>query len=217
VETADHTAAFLPYFLHNVRVQQVQLDELFALFSVIKDGTISETEAIARLDRSPHEVWAAMDPESKLWLASDLGERTLAIALRFVQHVTPVLAPDCAPLWLTDGFREYLTAWVTLSDQWVQPYRRQAPGPMPKLRWWPQPGLLYAQVRKQYHRRRLVGMCPRVVFGTRDAVHAVLAPLGWQINTAFIERLHLDMRQHVAALGRRLNTLCKHDAGLRQQ
>jgi hypothetical protein len=186
VETADHTAAFLPYFLHNVRVQQVQLDELFALFSVIKDGTISETEAIARLDRSPHGVWAAMDP-------------------------------DCAPLWLTDSFREYLTAWVTLSDQWVQPYRRQAPGPMPKLRWWPQPGLLYAQVRKQYHRRRLVGMCPRVVFGTRDAVHAVLAPLGWQINTAFIERLHLDMRQHVAALGRRLNTLCKHDAGLRQQ
>ena len=217
METADHTAAFLPYFLHNVRVQQVQLDELFALFSVIKDGTISETEAIARLDRSPHEVWAAMDPESKLWLASDPGERTLAMAQRFVQHVIPVLAPDCAPLWLTDGFREYLTAWVTLSGQWVQPYRRQAPGPMPKLRWWPQPGLLYAQVRKQYRRRRLVGMCPRVVFGTRDAVHAVLAPLGWQINTAFMERLHLDMRQHVAALGQRLNTLCKHDAGLRQQ
>jgi hypothetical protein len=60
-------------------------------------------------------------------------------------------------------------------------------------------------------------MCPRAVFGTRDAVHAVLAPLGWQINTAFMERLHLDMRQHVAALGRRVNTLCKHDAGLRQQ
>jgi hypothetical protein len=158
-----------------------------------------------------------MDPESKLWLASDLGERTLAMAQRFVQHVTPVLAPDCAPLWLTDGFREYLTAWVTLSGQWVQPYRRQAPGRMPKLRWWPQPGLLYAQVRKQYHRRRLVGMCPRVVFGTRDAVHAVLAPLSWQLNTAFIERLNLDMRQHVAALGRRVNTLCKHDAGLRQQ
>jgi len=59
-------------------------------------------------------------------------------------------------------------------------------------------------------------MGPRVVFGTRDAVHAVLAPLGWQLNTAFMERLHLDMRQPVAALGRRVNTLCQHAAGLRQ-
>ena len=33
---------------------------------------------------------------------------------------------------------------------------------------------------------------------------------------AFIERLNLDFRQHVAAIGRRVNTLCKHEAGLRQ-
>jgi hypothetical protein len=66
VETADHATACLPYFLHDVRVQQVQRDALFALFSVVKDGTISATEAIARLDRSPHGVWAAMDPASKV-------------------------------------------------------------------------------------------------------------------------------------------------------
>ena len=30
-------------------------------------------------------------------------------------------------------------------------------------------------------------------------------------------RLNLAFRQHVAAIGRRVNTLCKHDAGLRQQ
>ena len=38
-----------------------------------------------------------------------------------------------------------------------------------------------------------------------------------KINTSFIERLNLDFRQHVAAIGRRVNTLCKHEAGLRQQ
>ena len=38
-----------------------------------------------------------------------------------------------------------------------------------------------------------------------------------KINTAFIERLNLDLRQHVAAIGRRVNTLCKHATGLRQQ
>jgi hypothetical protein len=81
----------------------------------------------------------------------------------------------------------------------------------------PPPGLLYAQVVKQYRRRRLVGMRHRVIFGTLDAVQEVWVPLGWQINTAFIERLNLDIRQHVAAIGRRVNTLCKHEAGLRQQ
>jgi hypothetical protein len=40
---------------------------------------------------------------------------------------------------------------------------------------------------------------------------------GWQINTAFIERANLTIRQHVAAVGRRVMTLCKGEAGLRQQ
>ena len=36
-------------------------------------------------------------------------------------------------------------------------------------------------------------------------------------NTAFIERLNLTIRQHVAAVGRRVTTLCKGEDGLRQQ
>ena len=35
--------------------------------------------------------------------------------------------------------------------------------------------------------------------------------------SADCNRLNLDFRQHVAAVGRRVNTLCKHEAGLRQQ
>jgi len=93
-----------------VRVRQVQLDELFALLSAVKDGAVSEAEAIARLERAPQWVWVAMDPESKLLLAVDVGNRTLAMAQRVVHQVVQVLAPDCAPLFLTDGFREYLTA-----------------------------------------------------------------------------------------------------------
>src|SRR5262245_20004008 len=32
-----------------------------------------------------------------------------------------------------------------------------------------------------------------------------------------VERLNLDFRQHVAAIGRRVNTLCTHEVGFRQQ
>jgi len=142
VEVADHAAAFSQYFLHDLRVTQVQLDELFALLSAVKAGEVSETEAIQRLSRSPQWVWAAIDPVSKVLLALDVGERTLAMAQRLVHHVVQVLAPDCVPLFLTDGFKEYATALLSHFGQWVQPSRRQTTGPLPKPRWMPLPQLL---------------------------------------------------------------------------
>jgi hypothetical protein len=175
VDAAEQLQAFARHVLHDIRVQQVQLDELFALLSAVKDGEVSATEAIERLERSPQWVWAAVDPESKLLLAIDVGNRTLAMAQRFVHHVTQVLAPDCTPLFLTDGFREYLTALLTHYGQWVQPPRRQVQGPAPKPRWMPLPQLLYAQVVKTVRRRRLVRVQHRVVFGTLEAVQQVLA------------------------------------------
>src|SRR6266568_950255 len=54
-------------------------------------------------------------------------------------------------------------------------------------------------------------------FGAAKIGDQVLVPLGWQINTAFVERINLDIRQHVAAVGRRVSTLCKGEEGLRQQ
>lgn len=217
VEAAEHLEAFSRHFLRDIYVEQVQMDELFALLSAVKDGEVTEAEAIKRLSRSPHWVWVAMDPVCKLILAVDVGERTLAMAQRLVHHVTQELAPDCAPLFLTDGFVEYLKALVTHYGEWIQPERRQAKGPMPKPRWMPRPGLLYAQVVKSYRRRRVVGVKHRVIFGAAETIESILAKWGWKINTAFIERLNLDFRQHVAAIGRRVKTLCKHEAGLRQQ
>src|SRR5712691_11816359 len=217
VEAADQAAAFSRYFLHDVRVTQVQLDELFALLSAVKTGEVSDAEAIQRLSRSPHWVWGALDPVTKLLLAIDVGDRTLAMAQHVVHQVVQALAPGCVPLFLTDGFKAYTTALLTHDGQWVQPARWRAQGPMPKPRWVPLPGLLYAQVVKTVRRRRLVDVKHRIVFGTLGAVQQVLAACGWQINTAFIERVNLTIRQHVAAVGRRVSTLCKHEAGLRQQ
>src|SRR6266436_3206726 len=217
VEVADHAAAFSRSFLHDVRVTQVQLDELFALLSEVKAGEVSDPEAIQRLSRSPHWVWGALDPVTKLLLTIDVGDRTLAMAQSVVHQVVQVLAPGCVPLFLTDGFKEYTTALLTHYGYWVQLPRRQATGPAPKLRWMPLPQLLYAQVIKTVRRRRLVSVKHRVVFGTLERVNQVLAACGWQINTAFIERLNLSIRQHVAAVGRRVMTLCKHEAGVRQQ
>jgi hypothetical protein len=158
-----------------------------------------------------------MDPQSKLLVVVDVGCRTLAMAQCVVHQVTQVLAPGCVPLFLTDGLKDYATALLSHCGHWIHPERRQDKGPRPKPRWMPLPELLYAQVVKSYRRRRIVGVKHRVVFGTQLAIEEVLARCGWNINTAFVERLNLDIRQRVAAIGRRVNTLCQGAAGLRDQ
>jgi hypothetical protein len=118
---------------------------------------------------------------------------------------------------LTDGNRDYTMAFLAHFGFWHQPERKRAQGPAPQPRWLPWPALLYAQVVKSYRRRRLVDVKHRVVFGTLEAIEQVLAACGWKINTAFVERLNLDIRQRVAAVGRRVNTLCKGEDGLLDQ
>jgi hypothetical protein len=216
-EAAEQLRAFSASFLCDLHLEQLQLDELYAVLREFKAGEISDAEAIKRLERSPYWVWTVMDPQSKLLVVVDVGSRTLAMAQRVVHQVTEMLARDCVPLLLTEGLQDYGTALLTHFGQWRQPARRQDKGPRPKPRWMPLPALRYAQVVKSYQRRRIVGVTHRVVFGTRLAIAQVLAQCGWTINTAFVERLNLDIRQCVSGVGRRVNTLCQGETGLQQQ
>ena len=85
-------------------------------------------------------------------------------------------------------------------DTGCSPHDAKATGPAPKPRWMPLPQLLYAQVVKTVRRRRLVDVKHRVMFGTLEAVNHVLAPRGWQINTAFVEVRSVD-RKRTEVLG----------------
>ena len=217
VEAAEQLQAFTCYFLCDVHVKQLQLDELYAVIRALKAGELSEEEAIERLEGARPWVWTAIDPVSKLLLAIEVGPRTVAMAQHVVHQVAQRIASRCMPLWLSDGFKGYLPAILGHCGWWVHPERRQDKGPLPKPRWMPLPGLLYAQVVKQYRRKRVIGVKHRVVFGTLEAVKHVLAAHGWKINTSFVERLNLDIRQRVAAVGRRVNTLCQGADGMQQQ
>ena len=218
VEAAEQLRAFSQHFLHDMRVRQVQLDELFALLSAVKDGEVSEAEAIERLERSPQWVWVAMDPESKLLLAIDVGNRTLAMAQRCGPPrgagVGPGLRPAVSHRWLSrvsDGLADAL---------WALGAAATPPGhkaPCPSRAGCRCPQLLYAQVIKTVRRRRLVGVSTAWCSARWRLSSRCWRPAGWQINTAFVERLNLTIRQHVAAVGRRVSTLCKGEDGLRQQ
>jgi hypothetical protein len=216
VKASEQLQAFSAYFLHDLQLHQVQLDELYATLSAVRDGEISEDEAIERLSQAPRWVWTAMDPESKLLLSAQVGGRGLAMAQAVLHQITQLLAPGCVPLFLSDGNPNYLPAIVTHFGHWGQLPRRQNRGPTPKPRWMPLPELLYAQVVKKMRRRRIVEVKRQVVLGTQAAVDRVLAIHGWLINTSFGERLNLSLRQRVAAIRRRSATSCKSETGLGQ-
>ena len=63
--------------------------------------------------------------------------------------------------------------------------------------------------------RRRVQVEHRVVCGTQRALAQGLTVGGWRINTAFVARLHVSLRQRVAARGRR-RAPCKSAKGLGQ-
>ena len=54
-----------------------------------------------RLSRSPHWLWVAIDPVTKLVLTLDVGKRTLAMAQWVVHQLVQVLAPEAH-----SGFQE---------------------------------------------------------------------------------------------------------------
>ena len=74
--------------------------------------------------------------------------------------------------------------------------------PLPKLI--PYPSLKYAQVCKQKEKGRVVEVLQRVVFGDPDEVMEALGvDSGGKINTAYIERLNLTIRNSLARFVRR--------------
>jgi hypothetical protein len=123
-EAAEQLRAFSAYFLCDLYVEQLQLDELYAVLRELKAGEITDDEVIKHLERSPYWVWTAMDSKSKLLVVVEVGYRTLAMAQRVVHQVTQVLAQDCVLLFLTNDLKDYSTALLTHFGLWMQPERR---------------------------------------------------------------------------------------------
>jgi hypothetical protein len=97
--------------------------------------------------------------------------------------------------------------------------RQHALGRPPKPRWQALPELLYAQVVEQRIKGRVVRVTKRAIFGSLTALEAALQLSGVSqvVTTSFIERLNLTIRQHVAALGRKVSGIAKTVAGLQGQ
>src|SRR5215468_4680386 len=79
-EAAEQLRALSAYFLCDLHLEQLQLDELYAVLRAFKAGESNEDQAIKRLERSPSWVWTVVDPTSTLWVVIAVGTRPLALA-----------------------------------------------------------------------------------------------------------------------------------------
>jgi hypothetical protein len=93
----------------------------------------------------------------------------------------------------------YFYALTAHFGQWVTDVGRRV------RRWQVAPGLIYGQVKKSYRRRKVVRVTRLMRCGTAEELRTALTVLGLsgRLNTAFVERVNLSIRQGIAALARR--------------
>jgi IS1 family transposase len=189
-QAAEHMEAVSHCLIHDLQLTQVQVDELWALLGRQDRAEPSQN---AKRSRAVRWVWVGIDPVSKLMLACVVGGRSVETAQLLTHLIVGLLAPGCMPLFMSDQWAPYATALLTHFGHWV--------------------------VVKHRVKGRVVGVSWRVVYGSLETIEAILkqSGVGKVINTAFIERLNLSIRQGVAALGRKVTSLAKTDDGLRNQ
>lgn len=213
-EAAKHMEAVSGYLLYDLHLTQVQIDELWALLG---KRDLDENQQKCKAKR--WVWWVGTDPVSKLWLASVVGDRSQECAQLLIHAILQLLAPGCVPVFLSDQWSAYASALLTHFGHWVPAPRRHRLGRPPKPRWQPLPDLHYAQVVKKREKGRVISVSQRIIYGSLEFVETVLKDhgVGQVINTAFIERLNLTIRQHVAALARKVIQLAKTEVGLDNQ
>ncbi len=179
-----HSGRVHGHFFHDLILKYIQLDELRTT-----------------LRRKSRELWlwVALDVETKVVLVLQVGPRTQAMAHRVVHELCSYLAPGCVPLFSSDGLDHYFYALTAHFGLWCQQLGAQ------KRHWEVTANLWYGQVKKVYRHRRLVRVEYRMRLGQLSQLTTKLheLDLGRVLNTAFVERVNLTIRQGVPALTRR--------------
>jgi len=103
------------------------------------------------------------------------------------------------PVFTSDGLSFYFYALTAHFGRWYRPERAR------KDHWKVDERLLYGQLIKIRSRFRLQFSYTRMMLGERRQLKEILQKLGFsgRIQTAFVERLNLTLREMIAPLSRR--------------
>lgn len=213
---AQHCRLVMLYLWQELPVAECQLDELWS-FVHTKEQNLAAAKVVCETYGDAW-VWVAFAPIWRLVVAFVVGKRDQASANLLLERVAYV-TDATIPFFTSDQLVEYRTALLQVYGQWQQPARKGDRGRYPNRRRVPLPELLYAQVVKQRERGHVVAVSTKVIFGDMATITARLAqsPASTQINTSFVERDNLTLRQHNRRLTRKTNGFSKEIGWLEKQ
>ena len=144
-------------------------------------------------------LWTAVSARCKVLLEIHLGGRKKQDAQSFIHQVKERLATGCLPVFTSDGLRMYFYALTAHYGSWYRPIRAR------KDHWRVDKNLLYGQFRKVRNGFRIANIYTVVQWGERQAIKTRLQAIGatGKIQTSFVERLNLTLRELTAPLSRR--------------
>ncbi len=136
------------------------------------------------------------------WVKSSSG---VAQAVVHEFHRRMQMGPSL-PVFSTDGLRLNFYALTAHFGQWGRP------GGSGKRAWQIAADFVYGQVKKVQRRRRLIKVELQMLWGEWGQLRTRLKAAGvtGRLNTAFVERLNLTLRQGVALLTRRTWGTAQH-------
>lgn len=213
---ASHCRLVMLSLWRNLTVPECQMDELWS-FVHTKEHNLEAAKFLCATYGDAW-VWIAFAPLWRLVLAFVAGKRTQANANLLVARVKAV-TDQTIPFFTSDQLPEYREALLHAYGIWQRPARQGSRGRHPAPRRVPPPDLLYAQVVKERERGRVVAVTTKPVFGSEKAIAARLQtlPTSQTINTSFVERDNLTLRQQSRRLTRRTNAFSKELTWLEKQ
>jgi IS1 family transposase len=145
-----------------------------------------EIRTVIGSKEQPIWVFAAIDVWSRLWPSTVVGKRSDRNTLNLFRDLSQRMSLDVTPLITTDGFNFYERAIGRVFG----------------------PACLYGQVIKTRRNDRVVRVERRALIGGGRLEQALWdSEDSVKLNTSFVERLNLTIRQGPSYLGRR--TICQ--------
>ena len=196
----DHHHTTIQHWLERGGQHSARLHDRL-LNKAVMAGHVQLDELVTKVKRDPERVWiwTAIDARSKLIMALHVGRRTIGDACLLFHQLKQRLKPGCWPIFTSDGLNQYHYGMTAHYGHCEKPPRAR------KLHWFADARLQYAQLRKRRRGRKVDFLYSIIRLGDRGIIRATLRKLGFTgtVQTAYVERSNLTLREHIAPLSRR--------------